>query len=233
MNINSEKNVYLLKNCEILGQYSEFTRLMKEQHLRYSNGKETHEEMKQREDENLQKMKCVIDYCIENNILKEYFTRKGREVYAMLKMEYSREYELECTRKFMQKLQDRADKAEVIAKEEAEAREKAEKEKAKVEAELADKENIMYQQALNFEITLINSGKDIEEIRPIAGCTEPYIEMIYTLVKDDSTITAEQLYDKIIKDKKKKGPDEDINKHSPEDDKKDNEDKEDKENKDK
>jgi len=59
MNINSQRNADLLKNCKILRQYSEFTRLMKEQHLRYSKGKETQEEMKQREDENLQKMKCA------------------------------------------------------------------------------------------------------------------------------------------------------------------------------
>jgi len=228
LNINSERNADLLKNCEILRQYSEFTRLMKEQHLRYSKGKETDEERKQREDENLIKMKYVVDYCIENNILKEYFTRKGREVYAMLKMEYSREYELECTRKFMQKLQDRADRAEEekakaekekakaekekakAEKEKAKAEEekakaekgkaKLEKEKAKLEETIANNQLVMYHQTLNFEIFLINSGKGVEEIRPIAGCTEPYIEMIYSIVKENSNITAEQLYDEAIKD---------------------------------
>jgi len=146
---------------------------------------------KKREDENLIKMKRVVDYCIEHDILKEYFTRKG-EVYAMLKMEYSREYEVECTKKLIKKLQAKAEEAEAKLEEKTKA-------EAKLKETIADKDLVMYHQALNFEIYLINSGKGIEDIRPIAGCTEPYIEMIYTLVKEDSNITAEQLYDKAIK----------------------------------
>ncbi len=118
----------------------------------------------------------------------------------MLKMEYSREYELECTRKFMQKLQDRADRAEEEKAKAEKGKAKAEKEKAKLEETIANNQLVMYHQTLNFEIFLINSGKGVEEIRPIAGCTEPYIEMIYSIVKENSNITAEQLYDETIKD---------------------------------
>jgi len=177
ININSERNHMLLDNCSILRQYAKFTQLMKEQKLRFGNKDETFLEKKQREDENLQKMKYVVDYCKNNNILKDYFDRKGGEVYAMLKMEYSREYEVECTKQLVQKLQDRADEAEKA---------------------LAKKDLQMYHQALNFEIFLINSGKCVEEIRQFAGCTEPYIELIYKLVNENSDITAEQLYDEII-----------------------------------
>jgi len=196
ININSDKNHKILANCSVLRQYSQFVQLMKEQGLRYGNKQETRAQKEQREKENLEKMKYVVDYCKEKSILKDYFDRKGGEVYAMLRMEYSREYEVECTKQLIQKWQRKAEEEKAKAEEE-----KARAEEEKARADKAEEvTNDLYVQVITLNIAFINLGKDVEELRPIAGCTEPYIEQIYQAVKENPNITPQELYDSIIKD---------------------------------
>jgi len=180
ININHEKNHELLKNCEIIRQYSKFTELMKEKGLRFARKGETCREKNQREKENLEKIKEVVDYCKANNILKDYFTRKGGEVYAMLKMQYSKEYEIECTKRYIKN---------ILAEKERERKEKERERKEK------------YCSLLNVDILLIKNDKNKDEIKLYAGCTLPYLDEIIELVHENPDITVDELYTRIIEGK--------------------------------
>lgn len=81
ININQGQNEQLLKSCKVLNQYSQFIFYAKT----YS------------EEKGIEGFKEAIDYCIKNNILREYLKIRRHEVYNFLVAEY--DYDLDMKMK--------------------------------------------------------------------------------------------------------------------------------------
>jgi len=84
-NINHGHNPEMLKRCESLYGYSLFIDKIRE----YQNQGLTLEEL----------ITPVIEYCIKNNILKEYLKAHAAEVWNMLMTEYDRDIDIAVNRK--------------------------------------------------------------------------------------------------------------------------------------
>jgi hypothetical protein len=84
-NINDGHNTEMLKKCESLFGYSFFINKIRE----YQTQGLTLEEV----------ITPVIEYCIKNNILKNYLTEHGSEVINMIFGEYDREMDIAVNRR--------------------------------------------------------------------------------------------------------------------------------------
>lgn len=82
ININFEGNTGLLKECDILREYSEFIYQVKINKIKY--GKAGYDK--------------AIRYCIKNNILKDYITSHAKEVEGMLFAEYDYNMDIQVQR---------------------------------------------------------------------------------------------------------------------------------------
>jgi hypothetical protein len=80
ININQNVNHEILKNCDILSQYSQFVDVTRQ----YVNDGT--------------RLKKAIDQCIEKNILADYLREKGYEVINMLVSEYNYEMDMAVQR---------------------------------------------------------------------------------------------------------------------------------------
>ena len=82
LDINLDSKADILKKCPILNEYAQFVECVRR-----------HKEM---DEENA--MKCAIEECIENNILREYLLRRGSEVVNMLCAEYDYDMDIAVQR---------------------------------------------------------------------------------------------------------------------------------------
>lgn len=79
ININTDSGNAILQKCQILKEYSMFV-----------------ETVRRFKEENYSDyMKCAIEYCIKNDILAEYLSRKGSEVMNFLCAEYDYEMDIQ------------------------------------------------------------------------------------------------------------------------------------------
>lgn len=81
ININYEKKHRILEDCRVLGEYSHFIEIVREQGS----------------DKN--KLEKAVKICISDNILKEYLERKSSEVINMLMVEYDYDTDMKVQRK--------------------------------------------------------------------------------------------------------------------------------------
>ena len=82
-NINKGKNKELLEHCKWLSDYMVFVDKVREYH-------------NDREDDKLEEdINKAIDYCIENNYLKDFFTSRRSEVLEVTKVDYTFERRME------------------------------------------------------------------------------------------------------------------------------------------
>ena len=76
-NINKGKNKSLLEHCKWLSDYMVFVDKVREYH-------------NDREDDKLEEdINKAIDYCIDNNYLKDFFTSRRSEVLEVTKVDYT------------------------------------------------------------------------------------------------------------------------------------------------
>ena len=83
-NINEGKNKELLSHCKWLSSYMVFVDKVRE----YHNGRTTEVEF----EEDINK---AIDYCIEHDYLRDFFTSRRAEVVEMTKVDYTFERRME------------------------------------------------------------------------------------------------------------------------------------------
>ena len=81
ININYDKRHQILEECRVLGEYSHFVEIVREQ----GNDKS--------------RLEKTVKECIRQNILKDYLERKSSEVVNMLMVEYDYDTDIKVQRK--------------------------------------------------------------------------------------------------------------------------------------
>jgi len=208
ININHSKNHEILAKCNIIRQYSIFSELIQKAGLKFERKNETEKESEQREKENLYKIKQVVDYCKANDILADYFERKGGEVYAMLLEQYSEEYKLECEKKLhedyekkiaaqqlhIQKVEKEKELANKRANKEKKARQEAQR---KAEQEKKEKEELQKQlflKDIKVIIQFLDLGVDKDTIYNCIDKAKDNLDDIVAIINDNKSTTDEEIY---------------------------------------